>query len=55
MIDDVHFVDGRELIPWLRQLDGQGVTRESAGDILERLTRYRAAAFKSRQDAVAGR
>lgn len=54
-VDDVHFVDGRELIGWLRHLDGQEITREAATDILERLTQYRATSFKASQTAAAGR
>lgn len=53
-VEDVHFVDGRELVSWLAQLDGPAITREAAKDLHQRLTDYRAKAFKANQDALAG-
>lgn len=51
IVDGVHFLDGRELIRWLRQQDGQDVTRDAAADIIERLKQYRAVSLKSANKA----
>jgi hypothetical protein len=54
-VDDVHFLDGRELVRWLRHLDGQNITREAAKDLHERLRQYRDASFKAYETAAARR
>jgi hypothetical protein len=46
-VDGIEFVAGRHLLAWLRQLDGQPISKNAAHDILERLERYRAFAWKS--------
>lgn len=46
-VDDVHFVDGRGLIDWLKQLDEQVVTRASARDAVEKLETYRTSALRA--------
>lgn len=50
VLDGVRFLAGRQLLPWLRRLDGHPVTKDAARDVLERLKNYRAAAW---QDARA--
>lgn len=42
-VEGVRFLAGRQLLPWLRQLDGDTVAKEAARDVLERLETYRAA------------
>ncbi|WP_162251576.1 MULTISPECIES: nuclease-related domain-containing protein [unclassified Nocardioides] len=54
-VDGVHFVDGRKLVPWLRQLGGPSVPSEAARDVLEQLKDYRATAFKAAQERAPGR
>ena len=46
VIEGVRFVAGRQFLPWLRQLDGDPVTKDAAQDALERLKRYRAGAWQ---------
>ncbi|GAB2874491.1 hypothetical protein [Nocardioides pacificus] len=45
-VDGVRFVAGRQLVPWLRSLDGEAVQKDAAGDVLERLKGYRASAWQ---------
>jgi hypothetical protein len=40
-IDGIEFIAGRRLIKWLRQIDGQPVSKDAARDVLERLTAFR--------------
>ncbi|WP_137295363.1 hypothetical protein [Nocardioides dongxiaopingii] len=47
-IDDIHFLAGRDLVPWLRSLEGESVGKDAAKDALERLRAFRA---KARQAA----
>jgi hypothetical protein len=41
VVDGIEFIAGRRLTKWLRNLDGQPVSREAAKDVLERLVTYR--------------
>lgn len=41
VIDGVHFVDGRKLLPWLKRLSPSEVSKAAGADLLERLTQYR--------------
>ncbi len=50
-VDGVHFVGGRDLVRWLRGLDGDPVSREAATDMLQRLKKYRATAFEATRTA----
>lgn len=54
-VDGVHFVDGRKLVGWLRQLGGPEVPADAAKDILEQLTAYRGTAFKAVQSRASER
>lgn len=54
-VDGVHFIDGRKLVEWLRQLGGHAVPDEAAKDILEQLVAYRATAFKAVQNRASER
>ncbi len=40
-VDGVRFVDGRQLLGWLAQLDGHEVPREAARDVVKLLDDYR--------------
>lgn len=51
-VDGIGFVSGRRLVGWLARLEGQHVTKDAAGDLLGRLTEFRAAAWDSAKDAV---
>ena len=42
-VDGVRFLDGRQLLDWLAQLDGHEVPRDAANDVLKLLTDYRSA------------
>jgi hypothetical protein len=42
-VDGVRFLDGRQLLDWLAQLDGHEVPRDAAKDVLKLLTDYRSA------------
>jgi hypothetical protein len=42
-VDGVRFLDGRQLLDWLEQLDGHEVPRDAANDVLKLLTDYRSA------------
>jgi hypothetical protein len=44
--EGVRFVDGRQLVRWLRALDGEIVPRDAARDALERLKKFRATAWQ---------
>lgn len=46
LIGGVRFVAGRQLLPWLRRLDGDAVTKFAARDVLERLRNYRATTWQ---------
>ena len=46
MVDGVRFLVGRELVPWLRTLDGDMVPKDAAKDVLERSKTYRAKAWQ---------
>ena len=46
VIEGVRFLAGRQLLPWLRELDGEAVPKDAARDVLERLRSYRAAAWQ---------
>lgn len=50
-IDGVHFVDGRRLLGWLKELDGEPVDAVAARDLLAQLVAYRATAFEASQGA----
>lgn len=52
-IGDVHFVDGRDLVGWLRRLDGQQVAREAAADLIQRLEEYRKSALVAAKTTAA--
>jgi hypothetical protein len=41
-IDGVRFLAGRDLVPWLRTLDGDAVQRDAAADALNKLKTFRA-------------
>jgi hypothetical protein len=40
-VDGVHFLDGRQLLRWLGELDGHDVPREAARDVIKLLDDYR--------------
>jgi hypothetical protein len=40
-VDGIEFIPGRRLMKWLRQVDGDPVSRDAARDVLERLTTFR--------------
>lgn len=40
-IDGVRFVDGRQLLTWLAELDGHEVPRDAARDVIRQLESYR--------------
>lgn len=42
-VEGVRFLDGRQLLDWLAQLDGHEVPRDAANDVLKLLTDYRSA------------
>jgi len=46
MVDGVRCLAGRELVPWLRTLDGDMVPKDAAKDVLERFKTYRATAWQ---------
>jgi hypothetical protein len=46
-IEGVRFLTGRQLRSWLRQLDGDAVTKDAAQDALERLKRYRVGTWQN--------
>jgi hypothetical protein len=46
VIEGVRFVAGRQLVAWLRGLDGDAVPKDAALDALERLKKYRATAWQ---------
>lgn len=46
VLEGVSFLAGRQLLPWLRRLDGEPVSQDAARDVLERLKNYRAAAWQ---------
>ncbi len=50
MVDGVRCLAGRELVPWLRTLDGDMVPKDAAKDVLERFTTYRATAWQDAQN-----
>ena len=43
----VDFVGGRELVSWLRTLEGETVTSDAAKDLVRRLEAFRAEAWSS--------
>lgn len=43
-VDGVRFLDGRQLLDWLAELDDQQVSREAAHDVLKLLKNYRSTA-----------
>lgn len=45
-IDGVRFVAGRQLLPLLRALDGDEVSKDAAHDVLDRLEKFRATAWQ---------
>ncbi len=45
MLDGVEFVGGRQLVSWLRGLDGNKVEQDEAKDLIERLEAFRATAW----------
>jgi hypothetical protein len=47
VINDVAFVPGRKLLRWLRDLDGEVITKHDADRLLGRLQRFRASAARS--------
>ena len=46
VIEGVRFVSGRQLLGWLRELDGNPVPKEAAMDALQRLKKYRVTAWQ---------
>lgn len=46
-VDGVRFLDGRQLLDWLAQLDGHEVPRDAANDVLKLLADYRSAVVTS--------
>ena len=46
VLDGVSFVAGRKLVSWLRDLDGETVSKDAAHDALHRLERYREGAWQ---------
>jgi len=46
MVDGVRCLAGRELVLWLRTLDGDMVPKDAAKDVLERFKTYRATAWQ---------
>lgn len=46
VIEGVRFLAGRQLVPWLRRLEGDAITKDAARDVLERLRNYRATAWQ---------
>ncbi len=46
MVDGVRLLAGRELVLWLRTLDGDMVPKDAAKDVLERFKTYRATAWQ---------
>lgn len=46
VIDDVRFVAGRQLVPWLRGLEGETVPKDAALDALDRLKKFRETAWQ---------
>jgi hypothetical protein len=40
-VDGVRFLDGRQLLPWLAELDGHEVPRDAARDVIKLLEDYR--------------
>ena len=41
VVDDVRFVRGRNLVDWIRTLDGNPATRTAAADVLKRVRSFR--------------
>jgi hypothetical protein len=46
VVEGVRFLAGRQLLPWLRQLDGDAVQKDAAKDVLGRLRKYRAGTWQ---------
>jgi hypothetical protein len=51
-VDGIDFVAGRRLRSWLAHLDGRPVDKPSAADIIDRLERFRAAAWEPTDTAA---
>jgi hypothetical protein len=51
-VDGIDFVAGQRLGSWLAQLDGRPVDKPAAADIIDRLERYRAAAWEPTDTAA---
>ena len=49
-VDGVDFVAGRELVPWLRALSGDPVSRAAAQDLLKRLERFRNSSWTAQSE-----
>lgn len=43
-IDGIHFLAGRDLVPWLRTLKGERASKDAATDALQRLRAFRTSA-----------
>ncbi len=51
-IDGVAFVGGRQLLRWLRGLDGDHVSADSADELLTHLTEFRSTAWRANVDSA---
>ena len=51
-VDGIEFVAGRRFVDWLARLDGEPVSKDAAGDVLERLEGYRSGAWDSTQRTI---
>lgn len=46
VIEGVTFVAGRQLLPWLRELEGEAIAKDAAGEAIQRLKKFRETAWQ---------